>query len=158
MLVGTPNFSQPWGQIAFDRDPGSPEWRPIYQHGAQIRYSGTPSDLASPAGTYGPPRIAYAQHANDPVVWWSPQLLVREPDWLAEPPGPGRTPTMRWYPVLTFLQVTVDQFVGVNVPDGQGHNYGGAMPATWAVASQPPGWTDADTARLEEVIRTLPIE
>ena len=91
-----------------------------------------PADLASPAGAYGPPRIAYAQHANDPVVWWSPQLLVREPDWLAEPPGPGRTPTMRWYPILTFLQVTVDQFTGVDVPDGQGHNYGGAMPATWA--------------------------
>jgi uncharacterized membrane protein len=158
VLVGSPNFSQPWGQIALDRDPGSPEWKPVYRDGAQIRFSGAPSDLASPAGTYGPPRIAYAQHANDPVVWWSPQLLVREPDWLAEPPGPGRTPTMRWYPVLTFLQVTVDQFVGVNVPDGQGHNYGGAMPATWAVASQPPGWTDADTARLEEIIRTLPIE
>jgi uncharacterized membrane protein len=158
VLVGSPNFSQPWGQIALDRDPGSPEWKPVYRDGAQIRYSGTPSDLASSAGPYGPPRIAYAQHANDPVVWWSPQLLVREPDWLAEPPGPGRTPTMRWYPLITFLQVTVDQFVGVNVPDGQGHNYGGAMPATWATASQPPGWTDADTLRLEEIIRTLPIE
>ena len=65
---------------------------------------------------------------------------------------------MRWYPVLTWLQVTVDQFVGVSVPDGQGHNYGGAMPATWAEASQPPDWTAADTARLEEIIATLPIE
>jgi uncharacterized membrane protein len=158
VLVGSPNFTQPWGQIAAAREPGSPQWKPVFQGGATIRFSGVPTDLASPAGAYGPPRVAYAQHANDPVVWWSPQLLVREPDWLAEPPGPGRTPTMRWYPVVTFLQVTVDQFTGVDVPDGQGHNYGGAMPATWATASQPPGWTDADTVRLEEIIRTMPIE
>ncbi|MFN8158752.1 MAG: alpha/beta-hydrolase family protein [Candidatus Nanopelagicales bacterium] len=158
VLVGSPNFSQPWGQISAAREPGSPQWKPVFQKGAQIRFSGVPSDLASPAGTYGPPRVAYAQHANDPVVWWSPQLLVREPDWLAEPPGPGRSPDMSWYPVVTFLQVTVDQFTGVDVPDGQGHNYGGAMPATWATASQPPGWTEADTARLEAIITAMPIE
>ncbi len=158
VLVGTPNFSQPWGMISAARDPGSPQWKPVFERGAKIRFSGAPADLAAPAGEYGTPRVAYAQHANDPVVWWSPQLLVREPDWLAEPPGPGRTPTMRWYPVVTFLQVTVDQFTGVDVPDGQGHNYGGAMPATWAVASQPPGWTPDDTARLETLIRQMPIE
>ena len=158
VLVGTPNFTQPWGQISAAREPGSPQWKPVFEAGAKIRFSGVPADLASPAGAYGPPRVAYAQHANDPVVWWSPQLLVREPDWLAEPPGPGRTPAMNWYPVVTFLQVTVDQFTGVDVPDGQGHNYGGAMPATWAAASQPPGWTPDDTARLEAIIAAMPIE
>jgi len=158
VLVGTPNFTQPWGMISAAREPGSPQWKPVFEAGAKIRFSGVPTDLASPAGAYGPPRVAYAQHANDPVVWWSPQLIVREPDWLAEPPGPGRTPTMNWYPIVTFLQVTVDQFTGVDVPDGQGHNYGGAMPATWAAASEPPGWTPDDTARLEAIITSMPIE
>jgi hypothetical protein len=32
------------------------------------------------------------------------------------------------------------------------------MPAGWAAVSQPPGWTDADTARLEKVIETMAIE
>jgi uncharacterized membrane protein len=158
VLVGTPNFAQPWGQISADRVSGSPQWKPVYQGGKQIRFAGVPTDLAEPAGTYGPPRVAYFQHANDPVVWWSPQLLFREPDWLLEPPGPGRTPTMRYYPILTFLQVTVDQFTGVDVPQGQGHNYGTSMPAAFATVTQPPGWADADTVKLEKLISTLPVE
>jgi uncharacterized membrane protein len=158
VLVGTPNFSQPWGQISADREAGSPQWQPVYQAGKQIRFAAVPTDLAKPSGTWGPPRVAYVQHANDPVVWWSPALLVEVPDWLAEPPGPGRTPTMRYYPILTFLQVTVDQFTGVDVPQGQGHNYGTSMPSVFAQVTQPPGWTDADTLRLEKLIATLPVE
>ncbi len=158
VLVGTPNFSQPWGRISADREPGSPQWQPVYEAGKQIRFAGVPTDLATPASAWSGPRVAYFQHANDPVVWWSPQLLVEEPDWLAEPPGPGRTPTMRYYPILTFLQVTVDQFTGVDVPQGQGHNYGTSMPAAFAQVTQPPGWTEADTVRLEKLIATLPVE
>ncbi len=158
VFSGSPNFSQPWGAIEDGRDAGSPQWRPVYEGGRLIRFAGAPADLAEPAGAWGSPRVAYLQHANDPVVWWSPALIAEEPDWLKEPPGPGRTPTMRYYPVLTFLQVTVDQFVGVNVPNGQGHNYGTAMPAAWAAVSQPPGWTDADTARLEALIEAYDIE
>ena len=158
IFVGSPSFSQPWGQVAADRDQGSPEWQPIYQDGTTIRYAGDPADLAKPASEWASPRVAYVQHANDSVVWWSAALLFQKPDWLAEPPGPGRSADMRWYPVITFLQVTVDQFMGVAVPDGQGHNYGGSMPAIWAAVTQPPNWTDADTARLTTLIRTLPLE
>jgi uncharacterized membrane protein len=158
VYTGSPNFSQPWGQIAADREAGSPQWQPIYQNGANIRYAAHPGDLASPSGPWNTPRVVYLQHANDPVVWWSPQLLIEQPDWLREPPGQGRTPTMRWYPVLTFLQVTVDQFVGVDVPNGQGHNYGTTMPAAWAAATQPPGWTDADTDRLTTLVADFAIE
>ncbi|MBI1378012.1 MAG: hypothetical protein GC157_11115 [Frankiales bacterium] len=156
VFVGSPNFSQPWGQISADRDPGSPQWQPIYAAGANIRFASSPPDLDQPTTPWADPRVAYLQHANDPVVWWSPALIAQQPDWLAEPPGPGRTPTMRWYPVLTFLQVTVDQFVGVDVPQGQGHNYGTAMPATWAAVTQPPGWTQAKTDKLTQLIAGMP--
>ncbi len=158
VFVGSPNFSQPWGWIAADRAPGSPQWQPVYLGGQTIRYAGQPADLAKPAGPWTGPRVAYVQHANDSVVWWSPALIAQKPDWLIEPPGPGRSPQMSWYPVITFLQVTVDQFMGVSVPDGQGHNYGGSMPAIWADVSQPPEWTEADTARLTTLIQTLPLE
>ncbi len=158
VFSGSPSFSQPWGAIEDARDEGSPQWRPVYEGGRLIRFAGAPDDLGQPTGAWGPPRAAYLQHANDPVVWWSPALIAEEPDWLREPPGPGRTPTMRYYPVLTFLQVTVDQFVGVNVPNGQGHNYGTAMPAAWAAVTQPPGWSAADTARLEALIEAYDIE
>ena len=65
---------------------------------------------------------------------------------------------MRWYPILTFLQVTVDQFVGVDVPDGQGHNYAGAMPASSPPSRSRPGWTAAKTAELTELVLGMPIE
>lgn len=146
MFVGGPSFTQPWGRITGDREPGSPQWRPVYEDGQVVRFAGVPDDYAQPAGEWGPPRVAYLQHANDPVLWWSPGLLVREPDWLREPSVPGRTPTTRWYPVLTFLQVTVDQFVGVSVPQGQGHNYGTQMPATLTAAIRP-GSPTMSTAR-----------
>ena len=155
VLVGSPNFSQPWGQISADRESGSPQYQPVYQAGRQVRFASVPTDLQKLEGPWGPPRVAYVQHANDPVVWWSPDLIATQPDWLREPPGPGRTPTMQWYPMLTFLQVTVDQFTGVDVPQGQGHNYGTEMPGIFAQVNTAPGWTDADTARLNALIPTL---
>ena len=33
------------------------------------------------------PRVLYLQHPSDPIVWWTPRLLLTEPDWLREPPG-----------------------------------------------------------------------
>jgi uncharacterized membrane protein len=155
VFVGTPNFSQPWGQISADREAGSPQWQPIYQDGAIVRFAGVADDMAKPAGPWGEPKVLYVQHANDSVVWWSPALLAQQPDWLMEPPGPGRSPDMRWYPVITFLQVTVDQFMGVAVPQGQGHNYGDSMSAFWAEVAQPPGWTADDSTRLTALIPTL---
>lgn len=155
VFVGTPNFSQPWGQIAADREAGSPQWQPVYQGGATVRFAGVTDDMAKPAGPWGDPKVLYVQHANDSVVWWSPALIAQQPDWLKEPPGPGRSPDMRWYPVITFLQVTVDQFMGVAVPQGQGHNYGDSMAGFWAEVSQPPGWTADDSTRLTALIPTL---
>ena len=79
----------------------------------------------------------YMQHASDPVVWFSFDLLFNEPDWLKEAPGPDVSPAMRWYPFVTFFQVTVDQFFGVTVPNGHGHNYGNTIANAWAAVAVP---------------------
>jgi len=155
VFVGTPNFSQPWGAVSAAREPGSPQWQPVYKGGETVRFAGVAADMAKPAGAWGDPKVLYVQHANDSVVWWSAALLAQQPDWLMEPPGPGRSPDMRWYPVITWLQVTVDQFMGVAVPQGQGHNYGDSMAAFWAEVAQPPGWTAEDSDRLTALIPTL---
>ena len=73
------------------------------------------------------PRIVYLQHASDPIAWWNPDLLFGEPDWLREPRGYDVSPRMKWIPVVTFLQVSADMAVAVDVPDGHGH----ATSATW---------------------------
>ena len=152
LFIGTPNFAEPWGAITANRDSGSPEWQPVVDNGAVVRFESQPSDALKPTAPWTNPRILYVQHASDPVVWWSPHLLTRQPDWLGEPRGPDVSSTMRWYPLVTFLQVTVDQFFGVVVPQGHGHNYASQMVAAWAYIVPPPTWTAADTTRLQALI------
>ncbi len=152
LYVGTPNFTPLWGTITADRDPGSPEWRPVVDDGRTVRFASDGTGLVTQGGTWDAPRVAYLQHASDPVVWWSWDLLTRQPDWLAEPRGPDVSGRVRWFPVLTFVQVTVDQFFGVSVPDGHGHNYASQVVAAWAAVTEPPGWTDAELADLQALI------
>ncbi len=158
LFVGSPNFSRPFEDLRRNRDQGSPEWKPTYQGGTNVRFGAVADDLNQPSGTWAHPRIVYLQHASDPVVWWTPSILFKEPDWLAEEPGPDRTANMRWFPVVTLLQVTVDQFVGVNVPNGHGHNYGPSIPAVWDAILHNPDWTEADTAKLSALISDYNIE
>ncbi len=97
------------------------------------------------------------QHASDPVVWWSFDLLASRPDWLAEPRGPDVSPDTRWFPVITFLQVTVDQFFGVSVPPGHGHNYVNTIVYAWENVVRPPGWTAQRSAELQALIGGTPL-
>ncbi|MPZ26962.1 MAG: hypothetical protein GEV12_11225 [Micromonosporaceae bacterium] len=83
------------------------------------------------------PRMVYLQNASDPVVAWSPELLWRAPD-----------APVRWLPMVTFWQVTVDLMTSTKAPPGHGHSYQGGIAVAWAELLAPPGWTDADTARL----------
>ncbi len=158
LFVGSPNFSQPFETLRRTRDSGSPEWKPTYQQGAHVRFGGVASDLGKPSGTWEDPHVVYLQHASDPVVWWTPSILFKEPDWLAEEPGPDRTANMRWFPVVSWLQVTVDQFVGVNVPNGHGHNYGPSIPAVWDAVVHNPDWTQTDTDKLTDLMHHYAIE
>lgn len=156
LFLGSPSFSEPHAEIEADRDPGSPQWRPVYQGGQLVRFGPTTGDLAPPASPWGFPRIVFLQHANDPVVWWDPELILERPDWLAEPPGPDRSSQMVWIPGVTFVQVTIDQFFGTSVPDLQGHNYEGTMVGAWQTVVPARGWTVAQLAELEQLIEALP--
>lgn len=156
LFLGSPSFSEPHGEIEAGRDPGSPQWRPVYQGGQLVRFGPTTDDLAPPASSWGFPRIVFLQHANDPVVWWDPELLLERPDWLAEPPGPDRSSQMVWIPGVTFVQVTIDQFFGTSVPDLQGHNYEGTMVGAWQTVVPARGWTVAQLAELERLVEALP--
>ena len=95
----------------------------------------------------------YLQHASDPIAWWTPNLLFREPDWLREPRGYDVSPRMDWIPVVTFLQVSADMAVAVDVPDGHGHRYVRDVVNGWAAVLQPPGWTPEKTERLRPIMR-----
>ena len=96
--------------------------------------------------------MLFVQHASDPVVWWSPDLLFERPDWLREPPGHDRTASMRWYPIITFWQVSADLTNAVSVPVWHGHNYGDQALDGWVAVAPPDGWTPADTDRVRRAL------
>ena len=77
------------------RHTGSPEVAPVVNNGRRVRFVNEPSDLRTDLygrelGPWGFPRIVYAQHPSDPVVWWNNKLIWTQPDWLRERAGRGR--------------------------------------------------------------------
>lgn len=78
-----------------------------------------------------------------------------QPDWLTENPGSDRTPAMRWYPIITFWQVTADLVRAQSPPPGHGHNYQDVLPYAWAAIAAPAGWTSADTDRVAGTLASL---
>jgi uncharacterized membrane protein len=96
--------------------------------------------------------VLYLQHASDPIVWWSPRLLLSRPDWLREPPGQDVLDQMTWLPVVTFWQVTADLPLATAVPAGHGHTYRDEYVDAWATVLRPPGWTTAKADELRRII------
>ncbi|GAB08320.1 hypothetical protein GOARA_008_00200 [Gordonia araii NBRC 100433] len=148
-LFTGPTFNnQLWLDTTRDRDAGTPEVLPVFDNGQMVRFIADENDLDRPNAPWPGNRVVYIQHASDPITWWNPNLLFREPDWLKEPRGRDVLPVTRWIPVVSFLQVSADMAVAVNVPDGHGHHYLRAIPFAWAKILQPEGWTPAKTERL----------
>jgi uncharacterized membrane protein len=154
-LFSGPTFNNTiWTTLTGNRDAGSPEWLPIFDQGQNVRFVARPDDLDRPNDPWGQPRVVYLQHASDPIAWWNPDLLFQKPDWLKEKRGYDVLPEMQWVPIVTFLQVSADMAVAVDVPDGHGHRYVRDVVNGWAAVLQPPGWTPEKTARLRPMLHS----
>jgi uncharacterized membrane protein len=148
LLVGPFSGSHLWGELTANRDPGSPLWQPVYQQGQTVRFGGDLKSLLEPKSAWQRPRVVYLQHASDPITWWSPSMLLQPPAWIEEPRGPDISQYMRYYPIATFLRVTVDLMVGLGAPPGHGHHYGVTQAEAWTLIITPDGWAAPDTQRL----------
>ncbi|WP_231706478.1 MULTISPECIES: alpha/beta hydrolase [Tsukamurella] len=154
-LFSGPTFNnEMWVRLTEQRDPGSPEWLPVYQEGANVRFAARAEDLAGPTGPWNGPRVVYLQHASDPIGRWTPELAFSKPDWLREKRGIDVLSSVSWVPIVTFLQVSADMAVAVNVPDGHGHSYVKAAADAWAAILEPPGWTPEKTAKLRPLLNS----
>jgi uncharacterized membrane protein len=152
-LFSGPTFNNTiWTQLTAQRDRGSPEWLPIYDDGHNVRFVARPDNLDRPRADWGRPKVVYLQHASDPIAWWTPDLLFHEPDWLREKRGYDVLPETHWIPLVTFLQVSADMAVAVDVPDGHGHIYVANVADAWAAVLSPPGWTPAKTEKLRPLL------
>ncbi len=152
LWVGPPNANRLWSTLVDRRDPGSPEVQPVYSDGLVVRFADDAAAIGALPGPWLQPRVLYIQHPSDPVVWWSPDLIFNRPDWLSEPPGYDRLPSMRWFPFVTFWQVAADLANAAGVPDGHGHNYGTSVLDGFVAVAQPDGWTPADTERVRSAL------
>ena len=154
LFVGPPNFNALHREFREGRDPGSTEVEPVYRGGRTVRFSNDVGAGAPPADEpWTGTRVLVLQHPSDPVTWWSPQLLVDRPDWLAEPPGRDVLDEMTWLPLVTFWQVTLDMPGAADVPPGHGHRYREESVDAWALLLRPDGWSAQKADQLRALIR-----
>jgi uncharacterized membrane protein len=147
---GPPFPSRIWRAVTSDRSPGSPAWLPRFRDGSYVRFTSQENALAIPGAHWGPMRIVYLQYASDPVTFFEHQSLYREPDWMIAPRGPDVSPELRWYPVVTLLQLALDMAMATTAPMGHGHVYAPEHYIdAWIEVTGVQGWNAEQITRLK---------
>ena len=150
---GPPFRSRTWQWATTQRHPETPAWRPRFRDGSVIRFANQDGGLDDFDEPWGPFRIAYLQYASDPISFFRLDALYREPAWMRGERGPDVSPKLRWYPIVTFLQLAVDIAAAETAPIGHGHRYATEHYIdAWHALIEPPGWTPA---RLDELKRLI---
>jgi uncharacterized membrane protein len=153
LFAGPPNFNTLFRTFLDNREPGSPEVQPIYRDGQIVRFANDAATGIPPQGQpWNGSRVLYLMNPSDPIVWWSPNLIFSEPDWVSEPPGKDVLSSMFWMPFITFWQVTADLPFATGVPAGHGHRYSGAYVYGWNAVLRPAGITGQDLTDLGTII------
>lgn len=152
---GPPYSSRLWRSFTDHRNPGSPAWLPTFGDGSLVRFmnqggfSVVPS--SAPNASWGALRIVYLQYASDPVTFFEYRSFYRKPDWMMPPRGPDVSPQMRWYPVVTALQLAADKFMATAAPIGYGHVYAPAHYVdAWIEVTDVRGWSADEVSRLKQ--------
>jgi uncharacterized membrane protein len=147
---GPPFRNETWRRITAERDPGTPAWLPEFRGGAVVRFMNQEQGLDRGDAKWGKFRIAFLQYASDPITFFSPGIAWHEPAWMRESRGPDVSPDLRWFPMVTMLQLAADMMVGT-APTGFGHEYAPAHYIdAWLALTEPAGWSEADVERLRD--------
>lgn len=154
---GPPYRSETWRNVTRDRDPDSPAWLPVFRDGAVVRFMNQHQGLDdSTYEDWGAFRIVYLQYGSDPITFFEPQALYREPEWMREPRAPDVSEKLRWYPVVTFLQLLADLAIG-QAPAGYGHSIAvDHYLDAWLALTEPEGWSEEELERLRMRFAMLP--
>ena len=136
LWVGTPAFTPMHAALTAARHKGSPEVAPVVHNARRVRFVNEPSDLRTDLygrelGLWGFPRVVYAQHPSDPVVWWTNKLIWTQPDWLRERAGRDVSLNVEFTRFATYIQVLADLPVAGTAPGGHGHTYHEELIPLW---------------------------
>ena len=151
LYFGNPGFSQPWGYFTKNRDPGSLQINPVYRGGEVVRFANNRQELMTIGDNWSGTRVLYIQYASDAITWWSPDLIWRKPDWIKEPRGSDVSDNVRWFPVITFMQITFDQALGNHFTGGHGHNYAPDVVQSWSAVT-PVNWSQDKLDQLQDLM------
>jgi uncharacterized membrane protein len=152
LWVGPPFRKTTWRTITENRNEDSPAWLPEFRDGSVVRFANQNGGFEIGETDWGSFRIAYLQYASDPITFFDTSIFTHEPDWMKPPSGPDVSPYLRWYPIVTGLQVAADLLTGIgNTPPGYGHEYAAEHYFdSWLALTQPKGWSTEEIARLQQ--------
>lgn len=120
---GPPFESRNWRSITANRNPGSPAWLPEFRDGRFVRFMNQNGPTVPADAPWGPMRVVYLQYASDAITFFAYRDAYQAPAWMNAPRGPDVSPELRWYPIVTMLQLALDMAVATNAPMGFGHVY-----------------------------------
>jgi hypothetical protein len=108
-------------------------------------------------------RAVILSHDNDPIAVLGPELLIRQPTWLANGRrGRGVPESMHWRPLITFIQTAMDAANAMVSVPGQfgsfGHDYRADMVRFVRDAYALPAASEQQLGRIEETLRSLELE
>ena len=118
---GPPFKSRLWRLFTEGRALGSPAWLPQFGDSSFVRFMNQDGGAVPNDMRWGPMRVVYLQYASDPVTFFDYRDLYRRPAWLAHPRGPDVSARLRWYPLVSMLQLAMDAAVATQAPVGYGH-------------------------------------
>ena len=152
---GPPFTSSYWRNFTVARNAGSPAWLPEFRDSSFVRFmnqNGSPVPADSPWGLM---RVVYLQYASDAVTFFDYRDAYREPDWMREPRGPDVSPALRWYPIVSMMQLTLDMLIANDAPMGYGHLYAPSHYIdAWIQVTGIQDWSAADIERLKYELDT----
>ncbi|MGE3872994.1 MAG: alpha/beta hydrolase [Parvibaculaceae bacterium] len=147
---GPPFESKIWRRTTDGRNAGSPAWLPQFRDSSIFRFMNQHGGTVAPDTQWGPMRIVYLQYASDAITFFDYRDLYRRPDWMNTPRGPDVSPQLRWYPVVTMLQLALDMAVATSTPMGYGHVYAPEHYVdAWIAVTDPKGWTSDQIEQLK---------
>jgi len=150
---GPPFATRTWRQTTNQRNAGSTEWLPVFRDSRTVRFmnqGGSPVPADAP---WGRMRVVYLQYASDPITFFTPYDAWREPDWMAEPRAPDVSPAVRWYPLVSMLQLALDMLLADRTPMGYGHVFAPShYVAGWQAVLGTNDWSAADLRRLASLL------
>lgn len=155
ILWSGPTFGNPiWRNLTQNRNPGSPAWLPRIGDGRSARFTTQQNALDTAGIMWSQMRLVYLQYASDPITFFEVASAFRSPEWMADEGAPDVLNNLRWYPLITMLQLAVDMLICTEVPKGYGHvfsaeNYIDA----WFALTDPKDWQIEDIERLKDLFR-----